>query len=263
VLWPETAVPGSLEIDPAVRARLEELAASTHVTLIAGAVGVERAPGAGPDCLRRDCWRYFDSAYLFDPTGALLDRYDKAHLVPFGEYVPLRGVIGLFVSAVARGVAPDNVTPGADARPITLPPASAGDPALTAGTPICYELLFPDLVRRFVRDGARVLLAITNDAWYGRTGAPYQFLAITALRSAETRTWTARAANTGVSGFLDDRGRVRTATRIFERDLRVFDVPLLAEDAPRSFFVRHGEVFAWGCWAACLGGFAIGTRRRT
>jgi apolipoprotein N-acyltransferase len=144
---------------------------------------------------------------------------------------------------------------------MTLPRAPGGDRALTAGTPICYELLFPDLVRRFVRDGAQVLLAITNDAWYGRTGAPYQFLAITALRSAETRTWTARAANTGVSGFLDDRGRVRAATRIFERDLRVHDVPLLADGAPRSFFVRHGEVFAWTCWAACLGGFALGTRR--
>ena len=82
---------------------------------------------------------------------------------------------------------------------------------------VCYELLFPDLVRRFAADGAELLLGITNDAWYGRTGAPYQFLAITALRSAETGLWTARAANTGVSAFIDGAGRVREQTPIFEQ----------------------------------------------
>ena len=89
-----------------------------------------------------------------------------------------------------------------------------------------------------------MLLAITNDAWYGRTGAPYQFLAITALRSAETRVWTARAANTGVSAFIDARGRVRRQTRIFERDLLVADVPLRPAPAGGSFYARHGDVFA-------------------
>ena len=103
--------------------------------------------------------------------------------------------------------------------------------------PICYELLFPDLVRRMVDDGAEVLLAITNDAWYGRTGAPYQFLAMTAMRSAETRVWTARAANTGVSAIIDSRGRVRERTRIFERGLLVADVPL--RPAPRGRLVLH------------------------
>jgi apolipoprotein N-acyltransferase len=262
VLWPETAVPGSVETDPSVRERLRDLAATARVTMIVGAVGIERDPAAPADCYQRHCWRYFDSAYVFDRSGDVTDRYDKAHLVPFGEYVPLREVIGLFVSAVARGIAPDNVTAGPDARPVELSPDAPDARALTAGIPICYELLFPDLVRRFVRDGARVLLAITNDAWYGRTGAPYQFLAITALRAAETRTWIARAANTGVSGFLDDRGRPHAVTTIFERDLRVLDVPLRGPDEPRSFYVRHGEVFAFACWAACLGGIAIGARRR-
>jgi apolipoprotein N-acyltransferase len=121
---------------------------------------------------------------------------------------------------------------------------------VSAGIPICYELLFPDLVRRFVAEGAQVLLAITNDAWYGRTGAPYQFLAITALRSAETGVWTARAANTGVSAFIDERGRVREQTPIFETGLLVADVPLRSPEAPRTYYVRHGDVFAWGCWAA-------------
>ena len=103
-------------------------------------------------------------------------------------------------------------------------------------------------MRRFPADGAELLFAITNDAWYGRTGAPYQFLAMTALRSAETRLWTARAANTGVSAFIDDTGRVRERTAIFERGLLVADVPLRRDPAQRSFYVRHGDVFAWACW---------------
>ena len=113
-----------------------------------------------------------------------------------------------------------------------------GGVTLTAGVPICYELLFPNLVRRFVADGGQILLAITNDAWYGRTGAPYQFLVMTAVRSAENRVWTARAANTGVSAIIDDRGRVRMQTELFEQTLLVADVPLRSGG---SFYARHGD----------------------
>jgi apolipoprotein N-acyltransferase len=122
--------------------------------------------------------------------------------------------------------------------------------------------LFPDLVRRFAADGGRALLAITNDAWYGRTGAPYQFLAITALRSAETGLWTARAANSGVSGFIDGTGSVRTATPIFEPAWRVAEVPLHPDPRGATFYVRHGDWFAWACWALWAALFAIGAARR-
>jgi apolipoprotein N-acyltransferase len=131
----------------------------------------------------------------------------------------------------------------------------------SVGVPICYELIFPDLVRRFVVEGAQVLLAITNDAWYGRTGAPYQFLAITALRSAETGVWTARAANTGISAFIDERGRVRERTSIFERAWLVADVPLRPPGISATFYVRHGDVFAGLCWAA-VAGLVLARRRR-
>jgi apolipoprotein N-acyltransferase len=254
IVWPETAIPGSVEHDPAFRERVEALVRSLGAVHVVGGVGIER---------HGEELRFFDSAFLLDASGTLRDRYDKAHLVPFGEYVPLRDVLGLFVSAVASGIAPDNVTPGARARALALP---VREGAVLAGVPICYELLFPDLVRRFVGDGATLLLAITNDAWYGRTGAPHQFLAITALRAAETRMWTARAANTGVSAVIDDRGRVREATRIFERGLLVADLPLRPASAGRSFYVRHGDVFAWLCWAglaapALYARFGGGARR--
>ena len=139
--------------------------------------------------------------------------------------------------------------------------AEGGEPAVTAGVPICYELLFPDLVRRFVGDGADVLLAITNDAWYGRTGAPYQFLVMTAMRSAEGRVWTARAANTGVSALIDERGRVREQTRIFERGFLVGDVPVRVPGVDDSFYVRHGNVFALVCWGGLLALWAVAMAR--
>jgi apolipoprotein N-acyltransferase len=243
IVWPESAVPGFVDGDPELRRRLATLARQTGATFVLGAVGLEYDPRTREPI-------FFDSAFLLDARGEFVARYDKTHLVPFGEYVPLRGVLGFFLRAVARGVAPDNVTAGADPRALALPrPGGAGAP-LTMAVPICYELLFPDLVRRMVDDGAEALLAITNDAWYGRTGAPYQFLAITAMRSAETRVWTARAANTGVSAIIDSRGRVRARTRIFERGLLVEDVPLRPKPRGGSFYTRHGDVFAFACWIA-------------
>jgi apolipoprotein N-acyltransferase len=219
-------------------------------------VGIEVEPDGGGR-------RYFDSAYLFSPAGRVLARYDKSHLVPFGEYVPLRGLLGHLFRAVARGIADADVTsgPGPEVLPLPLPSGGGRPDAVLAGVPICYELLFPDLVRRFARDGAEVLFALTNDAWYGRTGAPYQFLAMTALRSAETGLWTVRAANTGVSAIIDARGRVREETTIFERGLLVADVSLRAPGAPATVYARVGDVFAWGCWAGA-GALLLRARRR-
>jgi apolipoprotein N-acyltransferase len=253
VVWPETSVPGLVERDPELRARLSALARETGSTMVLGAVGFELDP------VTRDPL-FFDSAFVLGPDGAFLTRYDKSHLVPFGEYVPLRDLLGHFLRAVARGIARDNVTPGPGPRALTLP--APGGP-IRGGVPICYELLFPDLVRRMVDQGAGVLLGITNDAWYGKTGAPYQFLALTAVRSAETRVWTARAANTGVSAIIDSRGRVRAQTRIFERDLLVADVPLRPPPLGGSFYTRHGDVFAAACWIVTAGLVGLaGWRRR-
>lgn len=253
VVWPETAVPGAVEIDPRLRSRLSALARETGVTLVVGGVGLELDATGRPA-------RYFDSAFQIDATGRLHERYDKTHLVPFGEYIPFRDLLGRLLSAVARGIATVGVEPGPEPRavPLSLP----GDGEVRVGIPICYELLFPDLVRHFALDGGRVLLAITNDAWYGRTGAPYQFFAITALRAAETGLWVARAANTGVSGFIDATGRVREAGPIFERTWLVADVPLQPKPRVATFYVRHGDVFAAGCWLGWAGLLAAGLARR-
>jgi apolipoprotein N-acyltransferase len=246
VVWPETAVPGPLEYDPPTQSRLRRFVREEGVALVVGSVGVEL------DERRERIDRFYDSAFLFDSSGRMAPRYDKTHLVPFGEYVPLRWLLAPFIGAVASGMASDDVSAGPAPRAIelSLPAAVEGDPPVRVGVPICYELLFPDLVRRFVADGAQLLLAITNDAWYGDTGAPHQFLAMTAMRSAETRTWTVRAANTGVSAIIDDRGHVQQSTELFEPGFVLADVPLRAADATPTFYVRFGDVFAWLCWAA-------------
>jgi apolipoprotein N-acyltransferase len=250
VVWPETAVPGSPDYDETLAERLETLARETGAAQVAGAVGVVPIEKG---------LRYFDSAYLVSPAGEIVDRYDKTHLVPFGEYVPFRDFLGRFVTAIARGAATTDVSAGSAVRALAVPLASGA--SVSAGVPICYELIFPDEVRRFVGAGAELLLAITNDAWYGRTGAPYQFLVMTAMRSAETRVWTARAANTGVSAVIDDRGRVRMQTGLFEQTLLVADLPRRPAPAGGSFYVRYGDWLPYLCWLS-LAGLAVAARLR-
>jgi len=253
IVWPETAVPAPIADGQQTEARLAGLARETGASLVVGAVGLDFGPDA-------TLVGVTDSAFVFEPSGALVHRYDKTHLVPFGEYVPFQDLLGRWFRAVARGIAEIGVTAGDRPRALRFAVPGA-TPELTAGVPICYELLFPELTRRFVRDGAQLLFAITNDAWYGRTGAPFQFLAITALRSAETRVWTARAANSGVSAIIDARGRVRQRTRIFERALLVEDVTLRPAPFGGSFYARHGDVFAGVCWLGTLGWLLLAWRR--
>ncbi len=241
IVFPETAIPAPLAI-PELRSRMQALARETGATLVVGAVGTDFDPSGRVSA-------FYDSAFVIAPDGALVDRYDKTHLVPFGEYLPLRPLLGRFVRAIATGAVAGDVSAGA--RPRAVP----GAPRL--GIPICYELIFPDLVRRIAGDGAQLLLGITNDAWYGRTGAPYQFLAMTALRSAETGSWTARAANTGVSALIDARGRVTQATGLFAQDLLVGAVPLRPASLPPTFYVRHGDWFAHACAVATVLALAL------
>ncbi|MDJ0786093.1 MAG: apolipoprotein N-acyltransferase [Myxococcota bacterium] len=256
VVFPETAVAAPAEAMPPVLSELKALARETGAALVVGTVGLERGDPLDPQPPK-----LFDSALILGPSGERVDRYDKTHLVPFGEYLPLRALLGRFIRAIATGSAGQDVTPGERVRRVDLPlpqgpegPPEGGSGVLPAGVPICYELIFPDRVRRFVGDGGGVLLGITNDAWYGRTGAPLQFLAMTAMRSAENGVWTARAANTGVSAFIDRRGRVRERTGLLERGYLVSEVPVLPQEAPRTFYTENGDwiVAVCGLWIGGL-----------
>ncbi|MBJ21705.1 MAG: apolipoprotein N-acyltransferase [Deltaproteobacteria bacterium] len=247
IVWPETAVPGLIENDPGLRSRLALLARRYDVSLVVGGMGVSI------DEEGRRFSAFFDSAFQFDPDGEVRDRYDKTHLVPFGEFVPLRGLLGHFFQSLARGLSSTDVTAGSAVRNLELVAPGAGLGRISVGVPICYELLFPHLVRQFAGQGARILLAITNDAWYGRTGAPHQFLAMTAIRAAENGLPTLRAANTGISALIDGRGRVVSASSLFEEAIVLGDVAMPAENSGATFYARYGDVFAWSCMVVAIG----------
>lgn len=262
IVWPETAIPGAVEADAVMQSRVRMLAQETGASFVVGSVGVE------VDRTNGSVGRFFDSAFLVEPSRGFTERYDKSHLVPFGEYVPFRGLLGGLLRAVASGIAGGDVTPGEAPRALDLRVEGRAETSrhLRVGVPICYELLFPHLVRRFVDDGGGILFGITNDAWYGRTGAPYQFLAITAMRSAETGVYTVRAANTGVSAVIDSGGWVREQTPIFESAYLVADVPLrrvgAADSSGKTFYVRHGDVFAVTCWVVLAATFLLAYRSK-
>ncbi len=243
VVWPESAVTEYFDWSPAVADDLRGLAASTHTWLLFGNDDFEREPGGQ---------RIFVGAKLLAPDGRLALRYHKMQLVPFGEYVPMEPLLGaLGVKKLVEQVG--SFAPG-DA-PVVGRCAGHG-----IGVTICYEAIFPGLVRRFAGGGAEVLANITNDAWYGRTSAPYQHFAMARLRAVENGRSLARAANTGISALVDPRGRVLAHSALFERRALVGDVPLVLE---QTFYARHGDVFAWACVAVTvLASAGAGLRRR-
>ena len=187
--------------------------------------------------------RIFVGAKLLSPEGRLTARYRKMHLVPFGEYVPLQTLFtlgGRFAAKLVQEVS--DFSPGTEA-------VTGEVDGHRIGGYICYEAIFPGLVRRFPARGAELLVNVTNDAWYGTTSAPYQHLAMAAFRAVENRRYLVRAANTGITAVVDPWGRVLEATRLFDRTVLVREVPFVAET---SFYTRHGDVFARACAAIAL-----------
>ncbi|MFQ5695919.1 MAG: apolipoprotein N-acyltransferase, partial [Terriglobia bacterium] len=220
ILWPEVPVSIYFNHDPVLRARLLQLAQATRSNLLVGIV--DYRPGEGGKLHPRN------SAVLLSPAGSLLGQYDKIHLVPFGEYVPWpggRGFLGRLVEEVS------DFRPGED---FTLMPAEQGPLAVF----ICFEAVFPSLVREFAGRGARVLVNISNDGWYGSSAAGAQHLNMARVRAVETRRFLLRATNTGITAVVDPLGRIAARA---PRDTRTV---LVAGYAPRegaSFYVRYGD----------------------
>ena len=196
--------------------------------------------------------RYYNSAYLLSPHArALWGRYDKIHLVPFGEYVPLQRLF-FFADAIANGNT-GNTTPGQ--KVVVFEP-----PGYRFGCVICYEVIYGDLDRRFVKQGAQFLTTITNDAWFGRTSAPYQHHANLVFRAVENRVYFARAANTGISSLVSPVGRVEVASEIFQP--AALSVDLRLGPAWTTFYTRVGDLFAYLCALLVLVGAVYGWRFR-
>jgi apolipoprotein N-acyltransferase len=245
VIWPESSTPFMLEEDRAAGERVRLLARQARVPILLGSDQIEWGVENG----KRVAERAFNSAFLIDATGTTAGVYRKMHLVPFGEYVPLRR--WLFFAAPLVAVIGTGFAAGD--RAATLP--LAGHPISAA---ICYEVVYPALVRDFVRNGSELLTTITNDAWFGRTSAPYQHFEQASMRAIEEGRYLVRSANTGISGIVDPYGRVVARTDIFRPATVVGPVKLLTGS---TVYARTGDVFAYASVAITAALMAASVRR--
>jgi apolipoprotein N-acyltransferase len=248
IVWPEAAFPGRIERSiPAMSTRYGLAKDSYGAHLLLGVDLYSREGGQEG---------FQNAAFLLDPNLNVRARYAKYHLVPFGEYVPL----DLHKLLPIENVVPGTFLPGHElnAAELTLPPKVEGGlpRRVRVGILICFDAIFPELARSYAKDGVELLVNLTNDAWYGFSSAPFQFLRIVALRAVETGRPVARAANTGISGFIDPLGRIHdtTALGLVDGDglvdarlkappeWRLASLPMLTQVTP---YAVMGDLFAY------------------
>jgi apolipoprotein N-acyltransferase len=187
---------------------------------------------------------YHNSAFLFDAHGRLEGHYHKAHLVPFGEYIPYKKIF-FFAKKLTAPVG--NFIAGETYDPLVFD-------GHKMGILICYEDVFPEISRKSVFAGAEFLANITNDAWYGVSSAPYQHLALSVFRAVENRRFMIRSTNSGVSAVIDPWGRITMESNIFERSMMVAAIAPLKDLSP---YTKLGDWFAWGCIAYSIFGLIM------
>jgi apolipoprotein N-acyltransferase len=228
VVWPESPAP-FYSGDPLLHQGMSRLAQDTHAWIVAGNIGLEYV-GSPP----HSATDIFNSASLISPEGAWIARYDKVHLVPFGEYVPFKNLLS-FAGGLTQEV-------GSFSRGSSRQPLQAGNEKL--GVFICYESIFPDEVRLFARNGAQVFVNISNDGWYGDSGAYAQHLKQARMRTIENDRWLLRDTNTGVTAAIDPYGRItQTVPRKIRTALQA-DYALIGDT---TFYTRHGDWLAYAC----------------
>ena len=235
VIWPETATPFFFLADRKNTETIFRLVREIKTPLLFGSPAYRR---------KGDLLKLYNRAYLLDGSGMLIGYYDKIHLVPFGEYVPWKGLL-FFVDKLVQ--ATGDFASGKKTVVLDLLPAKIG-------VLICYESIFPELSRNLVNGGANFLVNLTNDAWFGRSSAPYQHLSMAVLRSVENRVPMARCANTGISGFIDSRGRILQVSSLFE-DATMFGKVQLGEG--KTIYTRYGDWFGWSCLVLTVLGFGF------
>jgi apolipoprotein N-acyltransferase len=239
LVWPETAVPAQFVLGNEAWKRTSGISERLGAPMLVGAPSMK---------VIKSKPHFFNSAFLVD--GRNVDfQYNKIHLVPFGEYMPLNWLLPLGPGLATRK---SDYTPG---REMTI--------MRTKGVPlfavlICYEAVFPELACRAVRNGAGMLVNITNDGWFGFSAAPYQHLNMARMRSVENRVWFLRSANTGVSAVFDPAGREVGRIGYGEEGVLLARVP--KRWGGGSLYSRYGDIFAWMCIIASI--VAIVTFRR-
>ncbi len=232
VVWPESPAPFE-EDDARFQHSLISIARQIEAPLVVGNVGMDYSA-------ENQAWREYNSALVVGADGARIGRYDKIHLVPFGEYVPFQKLLFFARKLTGRVSAFDR---GEQREVFRLN-------GHRYGIFICYEAVFADEVRQFSRLGAEVLVNISDDGWYGDTSAPWQHLNMARMRAVENRRWLLRDTNNGVTASIDPYGRVRQSIPRHQTDA------LPAEYGFRddvTFYTAHGDVFAWLCAILSMG----------
>lgn len=226
-VWPETAMPFYFQEKGPLRDLVERGVARMRVPLLLGAPAFKHKAMENPVM--------FNRAYLLDQTGKEVGAYEKQHLVPFGEYTPF-GDVFPFLKDLIPYIG--DFAPGPNKKPLPVGPAMLGGL-------ICYESIFPEIARERVADGANVLVNISNDAWYLRSSAAAQHLQLSLFRAVEQGRWIARGTNTGITAFIDPRGRVVSRTNVFEEANLVHTVDLLEHKTVfhRIFPALHPAIF--------------------
>jgi len=227
IVWPESATPFYFLYDVTPSELVFEGIRTSATDYLIGS----------PSFLRiNDGVHYYNSAYLISPEEKTMGKYDKTHLVPFGEYVPFKKWLpfpGKMVAQVGdfRGGKVGKTLPWRGEQ---------------LGVQICYEIVFPELSRAMAKNDASLLVNITNDAWFGKTSGPYQHFSMTVFRAVENRRSLARSANTGISGFIDPAGRILASTDLLQDAVATRQVPMLKQ---KSVYTRFGDIFAGLCLA--------------
>ena len=235
IIWPETATPGSISLNPELYAETEDIARKAATYLLLGSAQHQKFEEKGSMELK-----YFNSAYLIHPGPGITknQRYDKIRLFPFGEYLPFKGIIPWSLINVQD---PGRYMPGKEFTIFNLTP-------FRFGVTICWENVFPNLFRQFVRGGAECMINITNEARFGKTAAPYQLLSISIFRAVENRVFVIRCANTGVSCIIDPYGRIPDRLKdeknkdIFIRGVMSGQIIPLES---RTLYTRYGDFLVW------------------
>jgi apolipoprotein N-acyltransferase len=240
IVWPESPAPFFLN-DARFLATTSAIARDNNSYLVAGSLGIRDKKAADtPEEL-------YNSAVLISPEGAIAQRYDKIHLVPFGEYVPFKNLL-TFAKTLTAEVG--NFVPGNDRVPLELGHQRVG-------VFICYESVFPHEIRLFALHGSELFINISNDGWFGMTGAPEQHLNMARMRAIENNRWLLRSTNTGITASIDPLGRVIARAPQNQRIALQAPYGLIAET---TFYTRYGDWFPIGCAIISIIGLLVRVR---
>ncbi|MBF0450503.1 MAG: apolipoprotein N-acyltransferase [Candidatus Magnetomorum sp.] len=226
IIWPETAVPVYLQQQTQLSEMLRQYIENQSSTFLIGGLRYDRS--------FNDQWTFYNSVFLLNSESSMDQTYDKVHLVPYGEYIPFQTIFP-FLRKFVEGVG--QFSEGTELTPLTWK-------QWTVGPQICYEILFPGLSRTLVQKGANVLVNVTNDAWYGRSSAPYQHFSMVVFRAVENKRSLARSANTGISGCINPFGKILATSDLFTEDNLTCTLPVLDEI---TFYTQFGDIFAIVC----------------